>query len=87
MQRMERLQVQLARELTTRLRRLACQPGVSIAAPVRAAVDRAMSDPLRPPTPDERWRRSLSVAGRYRSGSTEPVSVEPDRDLEDVYRS
>jgi len=87
MQRMERLQIQLPREQAVQLRRLARQQGVSIAALVRAAVDRAMSDPLRPPAPDERWRRSLSVAGRYRSGSAEPVSAQHDRYLEDVYRS
>lgn len=84
---MERVQVQLPREWAGRLRQLARERGISVAALVREAVDRALSEPLQPVTVDERWRRSLAVAGRYRSGSREPVSTEHDRYLDEIYRS
>jgi hypothetical protein len=87
MEQMERLQVQLPRASAGRLRQLARQRGISVAALVREAVDRALSEPTQPATLEERWQRSLSVAARYGSGTVAPVSTEHDRYLDEIYGS
>jgi hypothetical protein len=87
MEQMERLQIQLPREWAARLRQLARLRGVSIAALVREAVGRTLNDPLQAEPAEARWRRSLSVVGRYGSGSGEPVGAEHDRYLDEIYRS
>lgn len=87
MRQMERVQVRLPKDRARRLRDLAGQRGISVAALVREAVDRSLSEPLHTVTLDERWRRSLAVKGRYRSKSTEPAGTEHDRYLEEIYRS
>lgn len=84
---MERVQIQLTSEQAERLRQLARQRKLSTAAVVREAVDSVLRDLAGGMSSQERWRRSRSVRGRFHSGSHDPVSVEHDRYLEDIYRS
>jgi predicted DNA-binding protein len=84
---MQRLQIQLTSEQADRLRELARQRRQSTAAVVREAVDSALRDLAGGMSNAERWRRSRGVVGKFRSGSHDPVSVDHDRYLDDVYRS
>jgi ribbon-helix-helix CopG family protein len=84
---MQRVQIQLTSEQADRLRERARQRRLSTAAIVREAVDSALRDLAGTMTNQERWQRSRSVVGKYRSGSPDPVSSEHDRYLEDIYRS
>jgi hypothetical protein len=77
---MVRTQIQLTEEQVARLRRLALSRGLSIAALIREAVDRLEEDA----EGDARWRRSLSVVGKYRGGS-ENVAEDHDEFLVDAY--
>lgn len=78
---MVRTQIQLTEEQAGRLRRLAAERGVSMAALVREGVDCVLADDGR----EERWRRALSVVGKYRSGDAANVSEQHDRYLEEIY--
>jgi predicted DNA-binding protein len=84
---MQRVQIQLTSEQADRLRERARQRRLSTAAVVREAVDSALRDLAGGMSSQERWQRSRSVVGRFRSGSHDPVSADHDRYLEDVYRS
>lgn len=72
---MIRLQIQLTEEQAARLRRLASDRGVSVAAVVREAVDAAAPTPA-----DDPWERALAVAGKYRSGGAHGAR-DHDREL------
>ena len=84
---MERIQVQLTPAQADRLRELARQRRVSMAALIRQAVDHALQEGPYPLSPSEQWERSRSAVGRYRSGSPSRASEDHDRHLEDIYRS
>jgi hypothetical protein len=76
---MIRMQIQLTDEQASRLRRLAAERRVSVAALVREAVDRGLAgagsaDP---------WERALSVVGRHRSGRSD-VARDHDRALAEI---
>jgi predicted DNA-binding protein len=78
---MVRTQIQLTDEQARRLRRLAAERGISMATLVREGVDRVLDQEDR----EERWRRALSVVGKYKSGDNANVSEEHDRYLEEIY--
>jgi Arc/MetJ-type ribon-helix-helix transcriptional regulator len=59
---MVRTQIQLTDEQARRLRRLAADRGVSMAALVRDGVERVLAEQDR----EELWGRALSVVGKYR---------------------
>lgn len=80
---MVRTQIQLTEEQAEVLRHLAHERRVSMASLVREAVDRLIDhDDDR----DERWRRALSVVGKYRDkeGATD-VGVNHDKYLAEAY--
>ena len=79
---MVRTQVQLTESQIARLRELSADRGVSIAAIVREAVDRTLSESARAAD----WALALSVLGKYRDpeGATD-VSTNHDEYLADAY--
>ena len=80
---MIRTQIQLTEHQAEVLRRLAHERRVSMAALIREAVDRLID---REDDRDERWRRALSVVGKYRdkAGATD-LGVNHDKYLADAY--
>jgi len=79
---MVRTQIQLTDEQARRLRRLAAERGVSMAALVRDGVERVLAEQDR----EELWRRALSVVGKYRDREgARDVAENHDRYLEDAY--
>jgi post-segregation antitoxin (ccd killing protein) len=72
---MVRTQIQLTEEQMMRLRQASAERGVSIAALIREAIDRALEMNER----NRRWERALSVVGKYRDvdGATD-VSARTD---------
>ncbi len=73
---MVRTQIQLTEQQATELKRLASEQGVSVAEIVREAVDKRIRE-SRGLTWEERKRRALAVAGKFRSG-TGDLSVRHD---------
>jgi post-segregation antitoxin (ccd killing protein) len=73
---MVRTQIQLTEEQAAELKRLAAERGVSVAEVVRGFVDKGMRA-SRGMSWEERKRRALAVAGKYRS-STGDLSVRHD---------
>jgi Arc/MetJ-type ribon-helix-helix transcriptional regulator len=61
---MVRMQVQLTEQQVAKVKRLAGDRGVSVAALVREAVDELPETTER----EARWERALAVVGKYRSG-------------------
>jgi Arc/MetJ-type ribon-helix-helix transcriptional regulator len=80
---MVRTQVQLTDDQARRLKSMAGERGISMAALIRDGVERVLADGDR----QERWRRALAVVGKYRSGDHSNVSEDHDRYLEEIYGS
>jgi 16S rRNA U516 pseudouridylate synthase RsuA-like enzyme len=80
---MVRTQIQLTESQARDLRRMAEKEGVSIAEIVRRSVN-AYIRTTQGLTDDERRRRALAVAGKYRSGLHD-VAREHDRYLDEIY--
>ena len=79
---MVRTQIQLTKEQLAALKRLAAERGVSVAELVRQGVEvvlREASTDL-----EERRRRAMSIAGKFRSGLTD-LSVRHDDYLAEIY--
>ena len=76
---MVRMQVQVSEEQAEALRDLASQRRVSISAVVRDGIDMVLDSPGEA-SREERRRRALAVAGRFRGGGGK-VSEEHDRYL------
>ena len=78
---MIRMQIQVSEEQAAALRHRANARRVSIAAVVRAAVDRELAT-----EPDHQiaWARALAAVGRYR-GDTANVAVGHDEYLSEAY--
>ena len=81
---MVRTQVQLTEEQLQALRHRAARQNVSIAELVRRAVEAFVRSDLGP-THEDRRRRALQVAGRFRSG-TRDVAKRHDKYLAEAYR-
>ena len=84
---MQRKQIQFTDRQVTAIRREARKRRTSDAAIVRQAVDRLLG-PVQPrdAARTERFARALSVVGTFDSGRTD-ISVEHDRELDDIYGS
>lgn len=77
-----RTQIQLTEEQMTLLREASAERGVSVAALIREAVDRALADRQR----SADWALALSVVGKYRDvDDATDVSVRHDDYLADAY--
>ncbi|MBM3957528.1 MAG: ribbon-helix-helix protein, CopG family, partial [Gemmatimonadetes bacterium] len=67
---MVRTQIQLTESQAKELKRLAAARGVSMAELIRQGVDAVLrSKPL--PDAEERRKKALALAGKYRSGKTD----------------
>jgi hypothetical protein len=79
---MVRTQVQLTEEQLARLRRASTERGLSVAALIRDAIDRALADERHA----RDWELALSVVGKYRDvdGATDVSTVDDDY-LVDAY--
>lgn len=64
---MVRTQIQLTEDQSHTLKALAAARDVSVAELIRQSVDRLIRA-ADEPTLDERWQRTLSIVGKYRSG-------------------
>lgn len=80
---MLRIQAQLTEEQAARLRRLATQRGVSVAALLREGADRVLSD--EPDAPDDAWARAWRAIHSARGGGEGNAAEEHDRQLADAY--
>ena len=78
---MMRVQIQLTSEQVRRVRAVARDRGISVAAVVREALDRFLDEPS---SREAVWQQALSVVGKYR-GDGRGVAVEHDRYLEEAY--
>jgi len=80
---MVRTQIQLTEEQAARVKRLAAERGVSMAALIREAVDRIAGEGS---NEDEKWERAMAAVGKFRDkdGATN-VGEEHDRYLEEAY--
>jgi len=80
---MIRTQIQLREDQVERLKAVAAQRGVSVAALMRQAVDQWLLSEGRV-SRAERQRRALAIAGRFRSDVTD-LSAAHDRYLAEAY--
>ena len=81
---MVRTQIQLTEAQARALKRMAAERGVSVAELIRQSLDRFLQSAGEEDR-EERRRRALAVAGRFRSGLHD-LAAEHDRYLEDAYR-
>ena len=82
---MVRTQIQLTEEQSKALKRLAAEQGTSVAELIRRSVDRYLRT-TEGVSAEERRRRAIAAAGKYRSGRPD-VAVEHDRYLAEAYDS
>lgn len=84
---MQRKQIQFTKGQAAAIRREARRRGTSDADVVRQAVDRLLRPtPAHDEAPAERIARALAAVGRVGSGRSD-ISVEHDRELDDIYGS
>jgi len=81
---MVRTQIQLTEDQVEALKRLASKKHVSIAELIRQGVDTLIRS-TGTVSPEERRKRAIAVAGRFRSGLKD-LSVKHDDYLKEVYR-
>ena len=81
---MVRTQVQMTQQQLTRLREMADAEEVSVSELVRRCVDRLLVEGNAGER-QERWRKALSAAGRFRSDRSD-VSARHDDYLAEAYR-
>jgi hypothetical protein len=81
---MVRTQVQLSADQVARLKARALEEGVSLAEPVRRAVERYLAEEEGGGY-EERARRALEAVGRFASGAGD-VGEAHDRYLEEAFR-
>ena len=77
---MVRTQIQFTEEEHRRLRRIAAERRISVAALVRQLVERSLGED----EADVRWQRALAVVGRFHSGQSD-TSAEHDRYLDEAF--
>lgn len=82
---MIRTQVQLTEEQARRLRELAARRGVSVAQLIRESVEELIGHSAGPGV-EERRRRAIAAAGRFRSGRGD-VSARHDDYLVEAYEA
>jgi len=81
---MIRTQVQLTEEQMERLRRAAAREKVSLAEMMRQSITRSLGESVEPDF-EERRRRALAAAGRFRSGRND-ISTRHDDYLAEEYQ-
>jgi predicted DNA-binding ribbon-helix-helix protein len=81
---MVRTQIQLTEEQVDTLKRLAAKRHVSIAELIRQGVDTLLRS-VGNVSPEERRKRAIALAGRFRSGLKD-LSTKHDDYLKEVYR-
>ena len=81
---MIRTQIQLTEEQAQRLKTLAAEQGKSVAELIRQSVDETIKGTGRV-TADERLRRAIAAAGRFRSGQAD-ISTDHDSYLAEAYQ-
>lgn len=77
---MVRTQIQLNEEQARALKEMAAKKGVSMAELIRRAVERILEEDEEA----EKWRRALSVLGRF-SDDASDVSTNHDKYLDEAY--
>ena len=80
---MIRTQIQLTEEQSRQVKSVARQERVSMAQVIRDAIDAWMEQRTEPSTAD-RWERSLSVVGKFRSGLSD-LAENHDAHLAEAY--
>jgi len=84
---MQRKQIQFTARQVAAIRREARRRGTSDAEVVRQAVDRLLLAPAPPQDARaERFARARAVVGKFDSGRTD-ISLEHDRELDEIYGS
>ncbi|MEW6753872.1 MAG: hypothetical protein AB1505_23265 [Candidatus Latescibacterota bacterium] len=81
-----RTQIQLTEEQARLAKRLAAEHHVSMAEIIRQALDRALRSWAEAPSEEERIRRAIDAAGRFRSGSADG-STRHDQHLAEAYQA
>ena len=82
---MVRTQIQLTEEQARLVKQIAAERRVSMAEVIREGLDRTLRSSANALPHEDRIRRAIEVAGRYRSGSADG-STEHDRHLSDAFR-
>lgn len=77
---MIRTQIQLTEEQSRALKEMAAQQGVSMAGIVRQAIEHILKEGEEA----EKWRRALSIMGRFHGGPAD-VSTNHDKYLDEDY--
>jgi hypothetical protein len=80
---MVRTQVQLTKEQSEALKKMAAQQDVSVAEIIRRVIDTAMRSSYAC-AEDERWQRAVAAAGRFHSGKTD-IAANHDEYLAEAY--
>ena len=78
---MVRTQIQLTEQQARALKEMAARRAVSVAELIRQCVQRLLEEREE----EEKWRRALSIGGRYRSGHAD-ISTNHDKYLVEGYR-
>ena len=81
---MVRTQIQLTEEQASQIMRIAAERQISRAEVIRESIDRSLSSHDCALPQEERVRRAIAAAGRFRSGGTDG-SAQHDRHLSDAY--
>ena len=82
---MIRTQIRLTDEQARRVKRIAVERQVSMAAVIREGVDLLLRSEETAATDDERIERAISVAGQFRSGGGDGAA-QHDAHLQEAYR-
>lgn len=80
---MVRTQIQLTEEQSRRLKEIAAEQGVSMAALIRQSVDRFL-ETTGEPSREEKYQKLLSLAGKYTSDVSD-LAENHDAYLDEVY--
>ena len=82
---MIRTQIQLTEKQARMVKQIAAERQVSMAEVIRESLDRSLGSFQPTPTHEDRVRRAIEAAGRFRSGSADG-SEDHDRHLVEAYR-
>lgn len=83
---MVRMRILLTDEQASRVKGIAADRQISVAEVIRHSIDRILACPGAAVAREERVRRAVEAAGRFRSGITDGAE-EHDRHLTEAYRA
>lgn len=83
---MVRTQIQLTEEQARLVKQIAAERNVSMAEIIREGLDRSLRSSANALSHEDRIRRAIDAAGRYRSGTADG-SAGHDKHLAEAYRS